>query len=78
MKKILLFMLLFVNLQIVIKVHTIMFKAGADVMAQHMYQEPGDNCFEPVYKFYYKSAFTLSLHGIFTIKPHNKYYKIAQ
>ena len=23
-----------------------MFKAGADVMAQHMYQEPGDNCYD--------------------------------
>ncbi|MBR6197990.1 MAG: hypothetical protein IKQ72_10375 [Bacteroidaceae bacterium] len=46
MKKILLFMLLFVNLQIVIKEHAFMFKAGADVMAQHMYQEPGDNCYD--------------------------------
>ncbi len=51
-------MLLFVNLQIVIKEHGFIFNAGADVMAQHMQKEPGDNCFDPVYKFYYRSAFT--------------------
>ena len=40
MKKILLFMLLFVNLQIVIKEYGFIFNAGADVMAQVMSAEP--------------------------------------
>ena len=29
-----------------------MFKAGADVMAQHMYQEPGDNCYDKEFGWY--------------------------
>ena len=49
-------MLLFVNLQIVIREHDFMFKAGADVMAQHMYQEPGDNCYDAEIGWYHSDT----------------------
>ncbi len=55
MKKILLFMLLFVNLQIVIKEHAFMFKAGADVMAQIMSAERY-TCYDEVNGDWYYSS----------------------
>ena len=53
MKKILLFMLLFVNLQIVTSECDFFVTAGMEAKAQHMHQEPGDNCYDSEFGWYH-------------------------
>ncbi|MBQ7540615.1 MAG: hypothetical protein IJT13_05765 [Bacteroidaceae bacterium] len=53
MKKILLFLLLFVNLQIVTSECDFFVTAGMEAKAQHMHQEPGDNCYDSEFGWYH-------------------------
>jgi hypothetical protein len=53
MKKILLFMLLFVNLQIVTSEGDFFVTAGTEVKAQHHAKKPGDNCYDSEFGWYH-------------------------
>ena len=55
MKKFLLFLLLFVNLQIVMHEDEVVLNAGMEAAAQHMYKEPGDNCYDEEIGWYRSS-----------------------
>ncbi len=53
MKKILFFLLLFVNLHVFITNDGLQFQAGTTAAAQHMYKEVGDNCYDEEIGWYH-------------------------